>query len=350
MKDGYLVIDADGHVGDDETALRPYVSPQFRKRPLLPRSNMDRSQGGKFGKKHQDPKIQIEDMDVEGIDVMTLYGTGVLAMWRIKERELSVDLHRAYNDWLADFCGHNPDRLKGVAALPMIEPDRAARELERAVTQLGFIGGMAHTTIFNHHVGEPCYDELYACAQQYNVPIAFHASGSEIERFDTFVAEHTIGHTHEQICSTLFVVYCGVLDKFPRLRVAFLEGLAGWVPSIAQRMDEEYERRPHDAPLMTKKPTEYFREGRIFFGIESEEWMLPVVIRYLGTDKTLMFSSDYPHWDGEFPNATKNLVKRDDLTDENKRNILGENARRFYGGMTRTEQQEKASSRHEAAI
>ncbi len=337
MKNGYFIIDADGHVCDDEAALKPYMAPQLRNRPLLPRSNVDRSQGGKYGKHHKDPAIQIEDMDVEGIDIMTLYGTGTLGMWRIKERELCVELHRAYNDWLADFCRHDPKRLKGVAALAMIEPDKAARELERAVTQLGFIGGMAHTTVYNHHVGETCYDELYACAQQYNVPIAFHASGSELDRFDTLSSGAHIGHTHEQICSTLMVVYCGVLDKFPRLKVGFLEGLAGWVPSMAERMDEEYKRRPHEAPLLTKKPTEYFREGRMFFGIESGEWMLPVVIRYMGTDETLMFSSDYPHWDGEFPNATKTMVERDDLTDQNKRNLLGENARRFYPGLAEAE-------------
>ena len=65
--------------------------------------------------------------------------------------------------------------------------------------------------------------------------------------------------------------------------------------------------------------------------------MLPVVIRYLGTDKTLMFSSDYPHWDGQFPNTTKKMVERDDLTDENKRNIFGENARRCYAGLAEAE-------------
>ena len=64
--------------------------------------------------------------------------------------------------------------------------------------------------------------------------------------------------------------------------------------------------------------------------------MLPVVIKYLGTDETLMYSSDYPHWDGQFPNSTKELVVRDDLTEQNKRNIFGENARRFYGTLSRT--------------
>ena len=330
MKDGCLVIDADGHVVDTDDSIRPYLEPRFRNRPLITHTAFDRSVGGKYGKAHQSPTIQLEDMDVEGIDIQVLYGTGTLAMTGVRERELSVALHRAYNDWLAEFCRHNPERLKGVAALPMIEPAAAARELERAVTELGFVGGMAHTMIFNHHVGEPCYDELYACAQQYDVPIGFHAGGHEIERFDTFLAQHTIGHTHEQMCSAVFIIYAGILDKFPRLNVAFLEGMCGWVPMLAERMDEEYEKRPHDAPLLTKLPSEHFKSGRVFIGIESEEWMIPTVIRFLGTDETLVYSSDYPHWDGSFPNSTRELVERTDLTDANKRNIFGENARRLY--------------------
>jgi predicted TIM-barrel fold metal-dependent hydrolase len=350
MKNGYFVIDADGHVCDDEGGIKPFLDPRFRNRPLIPRGNGDRSLGGKFGKHHKDPRIHIEDMEIEGIDIMVLYGTGALSMTRIKERELSVAVHRAYNDWLAEYCRYHPGRLKGVAALPMIEPDKAARELERCVTELGFIGGMAHTTIFNHHVGEPYYDELYACAQQHNVPIAFHATGSEIDRFDTFLAEHTIGHSHEQMCATLFVVYCGVLEKFPRLRVGFLEGMAGWIPFLAERMDEEYERRPHEAPLLRRKPSDYFRCGRMFFGVESGEWMLPVVIKFLGTDEGLLYASDYPHWDSEFPYTTKRLVEREDLTDGNKRNILGQNAGRFYAALAKAEAAESLSIPKQSAF
>jgi predicted TIM-barrel fold metal-dependent hydrolase len=350
MKNGYVVIDADGHVCDDEESIRPYVEPRFQKRPLIPRGGVaQRGVGGKYGRRHQDPRIQIEDMELEGIDMQVLYGTAALAMTWLKERELSVAVHRAYNDWLAEYCRHNPKRLKGVAALPMVEPEKAARELERAVTELGFVGGMAHTWIYNHHVGEPCYDELYACAEQYNVPIAFHASGSEIDRFDSFLAEHTIGHSHEQMCAALFVVYGGVLEKFRRLRVGFLEGMVGWIPFLVERMDEEYERRPHEAPLLTRKPSEYFKSGRVFFGVEPEEWMAPVVIRFLGTDEALLYASDYPHWDGGFPNTTRTVVEREDLTDGNKRNILGQNALRFYPALAEAGRTESLSGVKEPA-
>jgi len=206
------------------------------------------------------------------------------------------------------------------------------------VTQLGHIGAMVHTYVYNHQLSDSCYDDLYACAQQYNVPIAFHAQGSEIERFnrfDTFLAEHTLGHTVEQMSATVQIIYGGIPEKFPELRIGFLEGMVGWIPMLAERMDEEYEHRPFEAPLLTKKPSEYFKSGRIFFGAEPEEWMIPTVFRFLGSDQTLVYSSDYPHWDGDFPNSTRDLAKRIDLTDENKRNLFGENARRLYPALAR---------------
>jgi predicted TIM-barrel fold metal-dependent hydrolase len=323
---------------DGGEALRRHMDPQFRNRPFRSGGFVDRSVGGKYGKRHGNPAMQLADMDVEGVDVAVLYPTALLGVWALRDIPYSVALHRAYNDWLAEFCSHNPDRLKGVAVLPMVEPAEAARELERSVTQLGHVGGMAHTYIYNHQVNDPAFDDLYACAQQYDVPIGFHAQGSEIERFnrfDNFLTEHTIGHTFEQISSTMLVVYGGVLEKFPRLRVGFLEGMVGRIPMLAERMDEEYEHRPFEAPLLTKEPSEYFKSGRVFFGAEPEEWMIPTVIRFLGTDETLLYSSDYPHWDGDFPNSVRKLVERTDLTDQNKRNIIGDNARRFYPALAK---------------
>jgi uncharacterized protein len=336
MRDGYFIIDGDGHVletADGGQALRSHMEPQYRSRPLGGGSTADRSVDGKYGQNPSTAADRIRDMDVEGIDVAVLYPTTLLAGWRLRDRGYSVAAHRAYNDWLADYCSYDPDRLKGVAALPMVEPAEAVRELERCARQLGHVGAMAATSVYNHQINDECYDDLYACAQQHDLPVAFHASGSEIEqfnRFDTFLAEHTIGHTFEQMSSVILVVYGGILEKFPRLRVGFLEGMAGWIPMLAERMDEEYEHRPFEAPLLTREPSDYFKESRMFFGVEPEEGPLPHVIQYLGTDQTLLYSSDYPHWDGAFPNSTRKLVERADLSDETKRNILGENARRFY--------------------
>ncbi len=338
MRDGFLIIDSDGHVHEDEEALRRHMDPRFRNYPMRGVGFVDRSVGGKFGQKTGTPQIQVADMDVEGIDVAVLYTTTLLGTWALRDQAFSVALHRAYNDWLAEYCSYMPDRLKGVCVLPMVDPEESARELERSVTQLGHVGAMVHTFVYNHQLDDPCFDDLYACAQQYNVPITFHAQGSEIERFDrfnTFLQEHTVGHTIEQMTACTQVIYGGIPEKFPELNLAFLEGMVGWIPMLAERMDEEYEHRSFEAPLLTKEPSEYFKSGRIFFGAESEEWMIPTVIKYLGSDQTMVYSSDYPHWDGAFPNSTKGLTERSDLTDQNKRNILGGNAQRLYPALAK---------------
>jgi hypothetical protein len=333
MRDGYLIIDSDGHVHEDQDEVRRHMDARFRSYPTRGGGFVDRSVGGKYGQRSGKPSVHVDDLDVEGIDVSVLYTTMLLGTWALRDRDYAVALHRAYNDWLAEYCSYRPDRLKGVAVLPAVDPEEAARELERSVTQLGHVGAMMHTLVYNHQVSDSCYDDLYACAQQYDVPIAFHAQGSEIERFnrfDTFLAEHTVGHTIEQICSAVQIIYGGVPERFPRLRIAFLEGMVGWIPMLAERMDEEYEHRAFEAPALTRPPSEYMKSGRIFFGAEPEEWMIPTVVNYLGSDETLVYSSDYPHWDGAFPNSTRGLTSRTDLTEDNKRNILGANAQRLY--------------------
>jgi len=338
VRDGFLVIDSDGHVHENPDELRSHLDSRFKNYPTRGGGFVDRSVNGKFGQRAGTAEIQVHDMDVEGVDTAVLYTTTLLGTWALRNQEFSVALHRAYNDWLAEFCAYAPDRLKGVACLPMVAPEEVAKELERSVTQLGLVGGMAHTYVYNHQLGDTCYDDLYACAQQYEVPIAFHAQGSEIERFgrtDTFLAEHTLGHTFEQMISMVQVIYAGIPEKFPRLRIAFLEGMVGWIPMLAERMDEEYEHRAFEAPLLTMEPSEYLKSGRIFFGCEPEEGPIPAVIQFLGSDETLVYSSDYPHWDGSFPNSTRKLADRMDLTDQNKRNIFGENARRLYPALAR---------------
>ena len=338
MRDGYLVIDSDGHVHEDQEAVRNHMDVRFRNYPTRGGGFVDRSVNGKFGQRSGKASIQVDDMDIEGIDVAVLYTTMLLGTWALRDKDFSVALHKAYNTWLAEYCSYKRDRLKAVAALPMVAPEECAKELERCVTQLGHVGAMCHTYIYNHQLGDSCYDELYACAQQLNVPISFHAQGSEIERFErteNFLQEHTLGHTTEQMIACTQVIYGGIPEKFPNLNIAFLEGMVGWIPMLAERMDEEYEHRSFEAPLLTKDPSEYMKSGRIFFGAEPEEWMIPTVCTYLGTSGTLVYSSDYPHWDGAFPNSTKSMSVRTDMTDEQKRNIFGNNAKQLYPALAK---------------
>ena len=122
----------------------------------------------------------------------------------------------------------------------------------------------------------------------------------------------------------------GVLEKFPKLRVAFLEAGAGWVPFWMERLDEHYEYMQAAVPLLTMPPSEYIRQRDVFFSFEPDETTLPYVMDFIGDDR-LVFASDYNHGDCKFPNVVKRGAgPGTTIAAGSLPKIMGENARRLY--------------------
>jgi uncharacterized protein len=330
-----LVIDSDGHVTDADAALKRYLPPEWARRGVLyPYDGFDRSLGGTLGKYVASPEVQLQDMDAEGIDAAILYPTQGLALSEVREREYAVALARAYNNWLRDYCAADPERLKGVALVPLQDIDAACREVNRAVTELGMVAAMfpTYSRYAPRSVGDPCFDQFYAECERLGVPVAYHASGHDRgeARFDTFLGLHLFSHVPEQMISLTNVVLSGALEKFPRLVVGFMEAGCGWVPFWMEHMDEEYEKRKHEAPLLQMEPSAYVKCGRVYVGCEPGEKMLPLAAEWIGAGQ-LLYASDYPHWDSDWPDTVRIVRNRTDIGDELKRKLLGENALRFYG-------------------
>jgi len=330
-----LIVDADAHLRDDPIACyKKYIEAPYNTRSLFfPTDGFDRNKGGKLGKRDVDAPTQLQDMDVEGIDVSILYPTTGLGIGKIYEADYAVALCRAYNNWLHDYCQTNPDRLKGVAILPLQDPDAAVRELNRAVTDLGLLGGMIPTFSRGANLGDKRFWPLYGEAEKLDVPIGAHATGGEtgdLGRFDSFLGIHICSHVPEQMVSLTTVVLGGVFEQFKKLRYGFLEAGCGWVPFWMEHMDEEWEKRRDEAPLCKEEPSTYIKSGRCYFGAEPEEKTLPFAAEMVSPD-VLLYASDYPHWDSDWPHTSKTVRERTDMTDELKRKVLAENALRFYG-------------------
>jgi hypothetical protein len=134
------------------------------------------------------------------------------------------------------------------------------------------------------------------------------------------------------LISTPHLILGGVLERFPRLRALFLEAGAAWGPYLFERLDEHWEKRPQEMPLITRAPSEYLADGRIVVSCEGEQH-LPHALAGLG-EHSIVYASDYPHWDAEFPDTVRHIADRDDLTDEQKTAVLGGNAARLYGWET----------------
>ena len=334
LQETMKVVDSDGHARDLDELLKPYLPEPYRSRraPLLPRETYDRNLGGTLG--HAGIKLEerLAAMDLQQIDTAVLYPTSGLGIGRVKEKDCAVALCRAYNDFISDYCKGSP-RLKAVANLPVNSPGEAAKELHRAVTKLGLVGGMIAAQAHSKNLGGAEFHPLYEEAQRLDTPIAIHAFGGDepgSEIFDQFISIHTTGHPFPVLRQLTGMVFGGIPELFPRLKVGYLEIGCGWIPYWSERMDEEWEKRGKvEAPLCKKKPSDYLLSGKIYYGCEPEEKMMGYIVKEIGSE-TLMYASDYPHWDMSWPESASVLWAREDLSLDAKKNILANNARRFY--------------------
>lgn len=329
-------IDADGHIVEKDPDIRQHLPDPYAKRTggLLPSDGMDTNMGGLLGGlEKNDLRTRLRDMDQEGIDVSVLFPTSSFAINSMIERDYAIAYARAYNDFIAAVCRQSP-RLKAVALVPLQSPTAAVEEAHRAVTQLGLSSVAVATQGMKEHLGSQTFWPLYEELERLDVPFCVHnrrEGPAGEKRFDSFIFMHTIGRPVETFIQFAGLMYGGVAERFPKLRIAFLECGVGWVPYWMERMDEEWEKRGKvEAPLCKQKPSEYVKHGNWYFAMEPEEETVPYVIERIGDDK-ILFASDYPHWDGMFPRVTATIRGRKDISEEAKAKILGANAKRFYG-------------------
>ena len=214
-------------------------------------------------------------------NVAVLYPTDALGIGIVRETDFAGALCRAYNDFVYEnFLKANP-RLKAVALIPMQDVPEAVRELTRAITKLGMVGAMLPANGMRQLLGRQEFWPVYDEAQRLDTALAVHA-GRFAHEFgtdlcDRFMDIHALTHPFAQMAQLTSMMFSGVPEQFPRLRLAYVEAGCGWIPYWMERLDEEYEKRAAEAPLLKGKPSEYMTNGQIFYSCESEEETLPYV-------------------------------------------------------------------------
>jgi predicted TIM-barrel fold metal-dependent hydrolase len=290
-------------------------------------------------KRDFDAKSQLEAMDIEGVDVAVLFPTACLHIMTMPDMDphLAEAICRAYNNWLYDFCQENPQRLYGAALLPPHDVSLAIREARRARKELGMVTAFLRATPLPGQTWFSIYWEaLWAELEELSMPVGFHECTNSghyphLERFGTNnrLLRHVCTHVTGQMVTMVDVILGGVLERFPKLKVAFLECNCGWAPSWLQRMDRHWGQLGKlDAPLLTMKPSEYFKRQCVI-GCEGDESDIGNVVQLIGDDN-LVFSTDYPHSDSDFPKATQEFF-RQEMPAESRRKILWDNCVKFYG-------------------
>lgn len=349
---GYHVIDADGHGGDlpqwwdrlpEQFRLKWEERRERLKRHFanLPGVGVKQTRGRAMLDSLEragmtDPKARLEDMDLEGIDRTIMFPGGAGEEWAGLDRDFAIALCRTLNDARAEFLKYDPHRLMSVAKLPLIDPPAAAKELRRCVTQHGMVGMVTPQHIRDKNLDHPSLDVVWAEAERLGVAVCVHGGGQAldqvpigVDRFKTRLETHAFTHPVGQMLAVMNFTVGGILHKFPKLRVAFLEANVGWLPFWLERLDEHWELTPEQAPNIDRKPSEYFLSGRCFIGCDPDESTIPAVIDALGED-IVVYASDYCHWDCRFPDTVKIIAERNDLSRSAKEKILSVNPARLY--------------------
>ncbi|HLM18965.1 MAG TPA: amidohydrolase family protein [Acidimicrobiia bacterium] len=293
-----------------------------------------------------DAASQVAAMDAEGLDMAVLYpsrGLFVLGLDSVEqvgpdglEPEYATAIARAYNNWMKDFCDVAPTRMFGAGMVAPHDVDGAVVEARRCVEELGFKAiFLAPATVNRRPWHHPAYDPLWAEVERLDVPIAFHGGGQTYLTPDfslEVLPEMMLWHSFSQPLGIQFVTACftggGILQRFPDLRVALLEGNCSWAPWFMYRLDEHYEWTGwYEAPSLTMKPSDYFRRN-CWISVESDEDTVTHFIDTFGYDK-LVTSTDYPHGDSKFPHAVDAFDKLP-MSDEARIATVGNNWSELY--------------------
>ncbi|MCL6561487.1 MAG: amidohydrolase [Firmicutes bacterium] len=351
----FKILDADGHVIERDADLLEYLDPPYRGNPVLLGypffPTLDGFQRGAIlarNAMYKDYNITAQTwlnfMDQVGIESTVLYPTAGLAAGMIQDPDWAIAVSKAYNDWFADrYHRVSPSRLRGVALLPLQDPGEAAKELRRAVTELGMVGGLMVSNSADAGVrkplGEPDFWPIYEEAERLGCPLAFHGApswGLGLEAFRQFAPSQSLEHPFAQMIQLTSVVLSGVLERFPTIRMAFLESGTAWIPFMMDRLDRAYEiwnsalyREFSD--LVKKKPSDYLREGRVFVSCEGSEETLAYALSRLG-EGAVLYASDFPHESNPeiAQREIQELAEREDLTEETKQRIFADNVAAFY--------------------
>jgi uncharacterized protein len=370
--DRMIVVDADGHVCEPPDLWERNLPPSMRDRGLrvrwsdevqtqqvlveddvgipmglagLGNAGMHNNENFANAMRYEDgnpagfdPHARVRVLDEEGIDVAVLYCGLGQALGGIRDPELAVACHKVWNDWMAEWVSAAPERLVGSAVIPAHDPEAAAAEVHRAAS-LGLRAGVIRP---NPVLGRPlwhrAFDPMYDALEEHGLPLGLHGAGLlDMEGTSKRMVDLMAPGTHhavilffDQYMTLSNLVYAGVLERHPTLKVAVLECGGGWIAHWMDRMDEFLEAYGWATAKLSLTPTEYFRRQCVV-SFDPGEHTMGAMARLAGADN-LIWASDFPHSDAKYPGVVEELFEHTaDMDTKDRAKLVGTNAARLYG-------------------
>ncbi len=281
------------------------------------------------------PGPRLELMDEMGIDASVLYPS-LLLMSQMFDDGVRAEIVDAYQRWIQDFCAADPVRLRWVTPVPRVDVDEAVEVVRRAAERgaAGAFVSAAPTPGNDRLLGSDEEDPILDALVAQELPLAVHVTDGWNS---TFAMRRLLpNRLHWDVAAgpidvmhgMLYVMTSGMLDRFPALRVAFLEGNVGWIPYWLHKIGQSYEHLSSRFPAPAQRPLDQFR-ARCWVSGETDEPSLPAVARELGPSRCL-WATDFPHFEASWK-PVEELTDRDDLDETTKRAMLCDGPAAFYG-------------------
>ncbi|MCL0101515.1 amidohydrolase [Dehalococcoidia bacterium] len=280
-----------------------------------------------------DPDARVAAMDEDGVDVAIVYPTPRISgaiYWNNEDPEFHLACVQAYNDWLSDFCSHAPKRLGGIAMIPTLGIDEAIAELQRATSLPGICSVELKRWPNGDLLIAPEDDRFFAVAHEQGTPINIHVSfGTAPVGAKERGATGDMRHLDAPLRAKQLINE-GVFDRYPRLKVAFIETDCGWVPYVKEQMNDRFRRlEPASRPPIQMKPGDYF-DRNLYFAFITDSF--GVASRHAIGVTQMMWSSDYPHTGTDYPKSWNTIEKHfEGVPEDEKLKILRGNAAQVYG-------------------
>ncbi len=370
-----IVIDADAHVEESPaTFADAYLDPAFRKRrPQVVNSEgrlywrvEDRIYPRLFGRgchnmgtpAHHEgqrsfytaskpesiesieisrPEARLKDMADEDLGVQVIYPSFFLVHPLVDDPDLGAALCGSYNRWLADATG-STDQLHWAAVVDLDNVPASVAQVHEA-KRLGAVAVMILGTVGERTLDHASLFPFYEALAEEDLTLAVHVGWScppLSNMYDHLYPGTIIPFLVPLLMGFTAMITGGVLDRFPTLRVAFLEAGCLWVHFLMDRLEHRFgftnrfgKSIPEAAPRAAVSPAEYMSRGNLFLSTEVEDPLLPQVLDLVGEDR-VVFGSDMPHGDRD-RFAVRAFRERRDLSDSAKEKILNANPKRLYG-------------------
>ena len=281
---------------------------------------------------HHFTELARRSMDALGLDYQIVFPTPMLTLGMHPQDDIEVALSRAYNRWMVERILPEDERIKGLLYLPFNTPE-ACVELVKQHANNPAIIGYTVTSTRNKPVHHNAYMPLYSLIEETGKPLAFHSgfnwSDPSFLQLNRFISMHAISFVHYSLIHMTNWIINGLPERFPKIKLVWVESGLAWIPFLMQRLDHEYLMRSFEAPNCKRLPSEYMRE--MYYTSQPLERSNMKVLRStmeaFNADTQLLYASDWPHWDFDPPSSITMLPF---LNEQAKRNILGLNAARVF--------------------